>query len=168
MKYLILLMLIPCVSRSQTIYIVRHAEKQATNANMTRMEASDPPLSDIGNERALALKETLKDKGITSIFSTKYKRTMNTARPLSEAGSLTVQSYPAMADSMDAFIGKIKSIDKGNVLIIGHSNTIDDLANKLAGTKVVPADLGENEYNNLFILEKKGDEYVFTRLTYGK
>jgi hypothetical protein len=69
---------------------------------------------------------------------------------------------------MNAFIERVKSIKKGDVLIVGHSNTIDDLANKLAGSTVVPGDLKDSEYDNLYILKRKGDKYIFTNGKYGK
>jgi broad specificity phosphatase PhoE len=61
----------------------------------------------------------------------------------------------------------MKSIKKGNVLIVGHSNTIDDLANKLAGSNVVAGDLPDTDYDNIFILKRKGKKYRFTREVYG-
>ena len=69
---------------------------------------------------------------------------------------------------MNTFIQRIKAIKKGDILIVGHSNTIDDIANKIAGSTVVPGDLDESIYDNLFILKRKGDKYVFTNGKYGK
>ncbi len=168
MKYLLFLFIIAFTSCSQTFYIVRHGEKQAPTASMSRTEASDPPLSEAGLNRALALKDVLKKKKIRAVFSTNYKRTINTVKPVSEAEAVPIQLYAASMDSMNLFIDRLKSIRKGNVLIAGHSNTVDDLANKLTGKKVVPGDLPETEYNNLFIIKRKGNRYVFSRTVYGK
>ena len=45
--------------------------------------------------------------------------------------------------------------------------TIDDIANKLCGETVVPGDLDEKEYSNLFVVKRKGLKYVFKRKQYG-
>jgi len=168
MRYILSISLLFLVSCSQTIYVVRHAEKE-TGIDMNTMKpAADPPLSAEGDLRALKLKEILAGKDIKHIFSTNTTRTISTARPLKELYlGMPIQIYSSKADSMDAFIARIKSIKKGNILIVGHSNTIDDIANKLAAATVVPGDLKDNQYDNLFILERKGSKYKFTNEKYG-
>jgi len=168
MRYLLAAFSLFLVSCSQTIYVVRHAEKE-TGIDMATMKPSnDPPLSAEGDLRALKLKEILAGKNIKHIYSTNTTRTISTARPLKELYlGMPIQLYNSKADSMDAFIAKIKSIKKGNILIVGHSNTIDDIANKLAAATVVPGDLKDNQYDNLFILERKGKTYKFTYEKYG-
>jgi len=164
MRYLLLFFIVVFASCTQNIYVVRHAEK---GTMQTGMEPGNPPLSTAGNERAQALKTRLQDKKIRSVFSTNYKRTISTVSPLSDVLGVTIQLYPASMDSMNNFIQKIRQTRKGNILIAGHSNTIDDIANKLAGPGVVPGDLPETEYNNLFIIRRKGNRYSFSRSTYG-
>ena len=169
MRLIILMLSVVLFSCSNTIYVVRHAEK-ASGIDMATMKPStDPPLTIEGEERALALKQVLGSKNVKHIFSTNTLRTTSTAKPLKELYlGVPIQIYSSRPDSMDAFIQNIKTIKKGDVLIVGHSNTIDDLANKLAGTKVVPGDLNESIYDNLFILKRKGDKYIFTNGKYGK
>ena len=169
MRRLLPVLLIFLASCGQTIYVVRHAEKE-TGIDMATMKPStDPPLSPEGQERALKLKEILAGKNVRHIYSTNTTRTISTARPLKELTlGLEINLYSSKPDSLNAFIDKIKSIRKGNVLIVGHSNTVDDIANKLAGKTVVPGDLKDNEYDNLFILKRKGSGYVFKNEKYGK
>lgn len=168
MRFLPLIFSVFLFSCGNTIYIVRHAEKSKPIAGMSAMEANDPPLTDSGQLRALALKDELKGKDVRYIFSTNYKRTASTAKPLDEyLLSVQTEYYSAKKDSMDAFIEKLKSIKKGNVLVVGHSNTIDDLANKLAGKTAVPGDLKDSEYDNLFILKRKGGTYLFKNEKFG-
>lgn len=169
MRILILVLSLVLFSCSNTIYIVRHAEK-ASGIDMSTMKPSnDPPLTIEGAERALALKQMLGSKNVKHIFSTNTLRTISTVKPLKELYlGMPIQIYNSKPDSMDAFIQKIKTIKKGDVLIVGHSNTIGDLANKLAGISVVPGDLKDAEYDNLYILKRKGDKYVFTNSKYGK
>lgn len=168
MRYLLAAFSLFLVSCSQTIYVVRHAEKEAGIDMATMKPSTDPPLSAEGDLRALKLKEILAGKNIKHIYSTNTTRTISTARPLKELYlGMPIQLYNSKVDSMDAFIAKIKSIKKGNILIVGHSNTIDDIANKLAAATVVPGDLKDNEYDNLFILKRKGGRYEFRNEKYG-
>jgi len=165
LPFLFLLMLSSC---SQTIYIVRHAEKAIPEPGASQMMISDPPLSEPGHQRALQLKAELEKENIRTIFSTNYMRTVSTARPLSESGRSTrIEMYAARIDSMDAFIAKLKSIRKGNILVVGHSNTVDDLANKICGSTVVAGDLKDTQYDNLFVIRRKGSRYHFTGKKYG-
>lgn len=169
MRLIILVLSIFFFSCSNTIYIVRHAEK-ASGIDMATMKPSnDPPLTIEGEERALALKQMLGSKNVKHIFSTNTLRTISTAKPLKELYlGMPIQIYSSRPDSMDAFVQKVKAIKNGDVLIVGHSNTIDDLANKFAGSTVVTGDLKDAEYDNLYILKRKGDKYVFTNSKYGK
>ncbi|NCU06039.1 MAG: histidine phosphatase family protein [Chitinophagaceae bacterium] len=143
-----------------TIYIVRHAEKATANANMS----SDVPLSAEGSQRAQNLKTLLQGHDFAAIYSTPYIRTKTTAQPLSEAKQLPVQLY-SPKDTTDKFIAHVKSIKKKDVLIVGHSNTVDDLVNKLMGKDLL-TDLPETEYDNLFMVKRKGKKYSFERMKY--
>jgi broad specificity phosphatase PhoE len=150
---------------SHTYYVVRHAEKANAGAGGGTMSSpNNPPLTPEGDQRAQALRETLKDSKIEYIFSTNTTRTMNTAEPLRNARSLTTQQYGPMPDS--AFIQKLKALKK-NVLVVGHSNTVDDIVNGLTGQKTIPGDLQDSEYSNLFVVTYKGKKVKFERRTYG-
>lgn len=156
-------------SCGNTIYIVRHAEKETGIDPGTMKTHGDPPLSLAGQERALKLKEILGGKGVTHIYSTQTVRTVSTATPLKElTPGLAINTYNSKPDSMDKFVQMIKEIKRGNILIVGHSNTVDDLCNKITGSTVVAGDLKDSEYDNLFILKRKGSAYKFTREKYGK
>jgi broad specificity phosphatase PhoE len=143
-----------------TYYIVRHAEKANATANMS----SDVPLSAEGEQRAQNLKTLLQGKSFTAIFSTPYIRTQSTVKPLGEAEGIAVQLY-SPRDTVDKFIDRVKAIKKGDVLLVGHSNTVDDLVNKLMGETLL-TDLAETEYDNLFMVKRKGKKYSFERKKY--
>jgi len=155
-----LLLLASCTT--QRYYVVRHAEKAATTAGST-MSRSDPPLTDTGKKRAEDLKEVLRSKKIGYIFSTNTARTRETAEPTRAYFGLTTETYAPMPD--DAFISRLKTLKK-NALIVGHSNTVDDIVNKLSGTNYL-SDLPETEYNHLFVVIKKGRKWKFESLYYG-
>ncbi len=161
MKLLLLLFTIAiCVSCSNTYYIVRHADKATAAPNMT----SDVPLSAEGKERAEVLKNNLRNKKIQQIFSTNTIRTRTTVEPLSIVSGVTIQTY----DPRDTgFVNRMKMLDKGNVLIVGHSNTVDDLVNSFLN-KTQLQDLPDAQYGDLFIIKKKGSGYKLSTRHFGK
>jgi broad specificity phosphatase PhoE len=147
--------------KTTTYFIVRHAEKE----NATSM-SSDVPLSAAGQQRAESLKSILLNEGVQQIYSTNYLRTKSTAQPLADAKNLTIQVYDPRDTS---FVTRIKtSTNKGNVLIVGHSNTVDDLVNSFMGKKEIAGDLPDNQYGDLFVVKKKGKKYTLENRHFGK
>lgn len=162
---LILLLLLSFVSltiKSQTYYIVRHAEKQSSSAGMTSTD--NPPLTDAGLQRARVLKDFLKDKKIGYIFSTNTLRTISTVKPLSELTGIKISMYQK-PDRM--FIDTLLSLQK-NTLIVGHSNTVDDIVNKLCEAEHIHGDLPDSQYDNLYIVTVKGKMVSYYAIKYGK
>lgn len=169
MRFILLLFSLSLFSCGNTIYIVRHAEKEIAPAGAAGMMTSDPPLSENGRIRAYTLRERLRHEHVLYFFSTNTTRTLSTAQPLNELrGRTKIELYSSKKDSMDLFIGRLKMIKKGNILVVGHSNTVDDLANKLCGKTVVPGDLKDSAYDNLFILKRRGGHYSFKNERYGE
>ena len=160
----LLLLTILAVSCSHSYYIVRHAEKAGATNGTIMASPNDPPLSERGLERAEVLAKKLKHKHIHYIFSTNTIRTLATAAPLSKAIGVQPILYGPTPDS--AFIHKLQTLKK-NVLIIGHSNTVDDIVNGLCKAVKVTGDLPDSEYNNLFIVTYKGDKIKYRRKHYG-
>ena len=163
----VLSLLIILTSCSRTYYVVRHAEKAIPSPGITMSTPNDPPLSDAGQQRAQALKEVLKDKKIEYIFSTNTIRTRSTAEPLRNYRALSIQTYGPMPDS--AFIQQLKEL-KNNTLVVGHSNTVDNIVNGLTNATTVPADLQDSEYDNLFVITYKrlfGTKIKYERIKYG-
>lgn len=146
---------------SHTYYVVRHAEKAAQGQN----RSSDLPLSEVGLQRAEALKVLLIGKGIGHIYSTNTIRTMSTAKPTADYFHIAIQQYGPRPDPL--FIDSLRKLKK-NTLIVGHSNTVDDIVNGLTGTTNVPGDLQDGDYDNLFVIKVKGKKVTFGRKKYGK
>ncbi len=162
----LLLLTIVFAACSHSYYVVRHAEKEGTsNSTMMMTSPNDPSLSDKGKKRAEALKEELKHKHIRYIFSTNTNRTLSTAAPISKATGIKPIIYEQTPDA--AFINKLLLLKK-NVLVIGHSNTIDDIVNGLCKNIKVSSDLQDSEYNNLFIVTYKGKKIKFRKRKYGE
>lgn len=147
-------------SCSSYYYVVRHAEKAAQGPNMS----SDVPLTPEGQQRAVALREVLKSKQIKSVYSTNTIRTRSTAQPTADYFNLSVNVYGPRPDS--SFIDLLRS-QKENVLIVGHSNTVDDIVNMLCGEKKITGDLKDHQYDNLFIVSKKGKKYFYVPRKFG-
>ena len=157
----IVLILSSC--RVTTYYVVRHAEKESSSSTMT----TDVPLSAAGKDRAIELKNTLQNAHIRYIFSTNYNRTLSTAEPARQYLNTDIIIYDTR-DSMKQFIERLRNINDGNCLIVGHSNTVDDIVNQLVGKKVIPGDLTDAAYGDLFIVEKRGGKYTFKKSHFGK
>ena len=129
-----------------TIYMLRHAEKAG-------QPTDDPPLNDLGKQRAQKLMYLLGEIEFQTIYSSDYLRTKNTVKPLAEAKSLTTEIYDAHDKS---FIQKALSQNTGgNYLIVGHSNTIPALVNYLTGEDAY-GQLEESEYDKLFVVTLAG------------
>ena len=160
MKSMMALLLVVFTSCGHTYYVVRHAEKAAAAPNMS----TDVPLSQEREQRAIALREALKNKKIHYVYSTNTNRTRSTALPTAEHFGLKIETYGPRPDT--AFVNLLKT-KKKNTLVVGHSNTIDDIVNMLCGETKVNGDLPETDYDNLFSVKKKGKRYVFKGLSYG-
>jgi phosphohistidine phosphatase SixA len=160
--FIVTLFLLSC--KTTTYYLVRHAEKESSTTMSSSAMTTDVPLSEAGRQRAEALKDLLKNEDIKYIFSTNFIRTKSTAQPLATALNIPVEIY----DQKDAgFANRLKSID-GNVLIVGHSNTVDELVNELAGQKEVNGDLPDSAYGDVFIIKRKGNQISFEKKHFGK
>lgn len=157
-RFLTLLGIVLVMASCQhTYYVVRHAEKQLTP------QQSNPPLTANGEAMAQHLKQLLQDKKIKHIFSTNTVRTTATAAPLAQAIGVTTELYGPKPDS--AFIQKLKKL-KHNTLVVGHSNTVDDIVNALSNSTKISGDLDETDYGGLYVVTVKGKTIYFKKLTY--
>ena len=145
MKLLLTILLVFSIPENDcsTFYLIRHAEKVRTNKS-----DRDPKLNEKGILRALNWKEYFLDKDITKIYSTNYKRTLETVKPFQEAiGLATIVYSPSSIDYKD-FI----SSNKGEiVLVVGHSNTIPNFVNELINDQVY-AQIDDLNNSNLYIV----------------
>ena len=152
-----LLILGACTAQNspKTIYIVRHAEKQ--------LEGQDPELAHVGGVRAKKLAQILEKEGIKRVLSTNFTRTRNTAQPTAAAAGLVVEYYDPK--NQEAFVSDLRS-SEGNILVVGHSNTVSQLANAFVSEGEKFADLTDLDYDFIYIvtLEKNGAKVV--RKTY--
>jgi broad specificity phosphatase PhoE len=134
-------------SAQQTIFLVRHAERADTKPGVSPTMGNDPDLSEAGRARAQSLAAALKDAKISAIFATEFKRTQQTAAPLAKALGLTVTVVTSK--TAPHLLERIKS-SAGNVLVVGHSNTVPDVIKGLGVATAVS--IGDDEFDNLFLV----------------
>jgi len=123
-----------------TVVLVRHAEKASNDP--------DAPLSPPGLERAACLARVLKDTGIKRIYVTDTKRTQQTAEPAAKAFGMKPTIVPVNDPSTlirDVFYGQ-----GGNALVVGHSNTLPLIIQRVQAGVIPP--IGENEYDGMYVL----------------
>lgn len=129
------------------IILVRHAERSAE-------PVADPALSAAGELRARMLAVALADAGVSSIVTTQFRRSRETAQPLADALRLTPQIVAARQGEAPAHITEtvaaLRSRAGGTVLVVGHSNTVMALAEALGAPKM--ADLCETSYSHVLLL----------------
>jgi phosphohistidine phosphatase SixA len=158
----ILLLLIGATGAAaqSTIFLVRHAERADGGAQKGMMGGDDPDLSAAGRARAQSLARMLKDAGITAIYTTEYKRTKQTAEPLAKVLGIEPTAIPSKdATSLGQ---KLKTVT-GNVLVVGHSNSVPGIIKDLGvGDSIAIAD---DEYDNLFVVVR-GSTPTLVRLRY--
>ena len=106
-----------------TFYLIRHAEKIRVDS-----AESNPDLNEKGLIRAERWKNYFLDKNVTKIYSTNYKRTYNTVKPLASEKNIEIFFYSPSDIEYDEFI---KSNIGDTTLVVGHSNTIPGFVNEL-------------------------------------
>ena len=143
----------------RTVILIRHAEKG-------KDDPRNPSLSEPGEERAEALARVLGDAGVTHLFSTGYKRTMQTLAPLATARDLEVAEYSPR--DMPGLLKRIQETPAASVSVIaGHSNTTPGVFKLLAGKDASGLDdhprygpmLPDDVYDRMFVVtlvEKDG------------
>lgn len=141
------------------VYLIRHAEKSIAGPSD---DPTDPHLSSQGVKRAGDLVRLLGEAGVTSIFSTDYRRTIETVDPLAKHLNLEVQNYDP--HDLSGFAEMLKSSAARHV-VSGHSNTTPVLV-ELLGGEPGPAIDEEREYDRLYILVIDGGETTTLRLRY--
>jgi 2,3-bisphosphoglycerate-dependent phosphoglycerate mutase len=141
-----------------TFILVRHAEKGNDGTN-------DPELATAGVDRAKRLTDMFSATTIDAFYSTKTKRTQSTAAPLAQAKGKEVLIYdnqkPATVDELIA-----KNLGK-TIFVVGHSNTVPQLANQLLGKEQFQ-NFADTDYGNIIVISvvEKAKLASYTLLRY--
>ena len=151
-SFVLVCMLGACATRAQqptavTFIVVRHAEKVDDGSK-------DPPLSGAGLARAQALGEALRDASLRGVYATAYQRTQQTAAPAARAHSLPVVTYDARLAAADFAAQLRHEHATGTVLVVGHSNTVPDIAAALCECPV--SAMEDTEYDRWIRIQVDG------------
>ena len=124
-------------------------------------ESDDPELSPKGIERAEKLAQIIRLYKAKMVFSTDYKRTKATVNPYILNNKVGLQTYTAAKQNdLKTMIAQRFLI---NTVIVGHSNSIPQLINNIAGLNL--SEFASNDYANLIViktdLKHKGKVYFF-------
>jgi phosphohistidine phosphatase SixA len=153
------------VSAQQTIFVVRHAERADTpvpGGTPMMAPATDPPLSAAGNERAARLAAILRSADIRHVFTTEFLRTRQTAAPTAQAQRLEIVAVSSR--DAEAVVSQARQA-KGNVLMVGHSNSVPDLLKRLGIKEAIT--IADTEFDNLFVVVRpEAGEPTLVRLRY--
>lgn len=128
------------------IFLSRHMEKATSG--------QDPALSPCGVAQAQAFAAQLKNTPLPWLMHTPYQRTKQTAEAFSQQGRQLLSYDPRQLDQLSTELNN----KAGNVLVIGHSNTIPALVAKLTGETVAP--ITEQDYGRIYILTEQGKQWL--------
>lgn len=149
------------VDKPTVVILARHAEKGAEPAN-------DPPLTQLGEARARALWDAVKDAGVEAIIVTQFARTKQTAAPTAMATGLTPEVVQTSADpnATGAMADAIRKHAGQTILVIGHSNTVPLIIAAL-GVKQ-PFSICDASYDNLYVVTLNGQNARLIRGKFGE
>lgn len=143
-----------------TVILVRHAEKN------TEPDNPDPDLSPDGQQRAQEIARMFAGAGVNAIYATRFKRTQQTVKPLSDQTGVAMTLLDA--NQTDQLVRRLQTTYRGKtVFIAGHNNTVPAIILALTGETypVIP----ESEYDNLYIVTMyRFGKAKVVKLKYGK
>jgi broad specificity phosphatase PhoE len=140
---------------TSTVVLVRHAERGA---------GADPALTPAGQARAILLAGMLQDANLGAVFVTDTLRSRQTGTPAAQAAGLQTTLYDA--NDAPALAATIRASHPGRtVLVVAHSNTVDDIAAALGAGGV--SELTDTQFDRMFILSRSWCGTRLLRLRYG-
>lgn len=139
-------------STATTYYFIRHAEKVDNSQN--------PNLSEKGLKRAEKWNTIFSEISLDEIYSTDYKRTLQTASPTATTKKMKVKLYDPKYIPIEVF--KKETIGK-KILIVGHSNTIPKFVNQMINQNSF-TDIQDKTFGNLYIVTMVDEAITFQLL----
>ena len=152
----LLLMLLGCATAAPpampNIYVMRHLH--------TPRGATDPDLTAEGLRHARLLVDRLVQDAPAVIYVSATKRAQQTAAPLAARLAIMPKVYnPADTPGLVAAV----LAETGTVLVVGHSNTVPDIVERLGGAR--PAPLAHEDFGDVWHLS--GPDRVTRRINLG-
>lgn len=137
-----------CAQALDTIWIVRHAEKEADWPEARELDAARP-LNAEGIARSERIATGLSGEKILAVLGSPTSRSLHTGLPTARAHGCALL---AAAESVDreglaAWMEEltVEYPDPGAILVVGHSNTVPWLLEALGAEADCFADLGVSE-----------------------
>lgn len=127
-------------SKTTTYYFIRHAEKIDSSQN--------PDLSEKGLKRAELWNKIFSEISFDEIYSTDYKRTLQSASPTATTKKIKIKLYNPKTLNIESF--KKETLGK-KVLIVGHSNTTPKFVNDIINQNLF-SDIEDETFGNLYII----------------
>ena len=110
--------------------------------------SQNPDLSETGLKRASLWNNIFSEVDFDEIYSTEYKRTIQTASPTATAKKIQVKLYNPKTLNIESF--KKETLGK-KVLIVGHSNTTPKFVNQMINQNLF-TDIEDETFGNLYIV----------------
>ncbi len=117
--------------------LVRHAERVDSGD-------PDPPLTDAGKARARTLAAMLAEAGITAIYVSDLRRTLETAAPLATLLSIT----PTIEGDAASLVSRLEAHLSDTLLVVGHSDSVPEVITAFDGPRV---EIDLHAFDNLFV-----------------
>ncbi|HYD37777.1 MAG TPA: phosphoglycerate mutase family protein [Allosphingosinicella sp.] len=124
--------------RGPSFYVMRHLQKE---------DGQDPPLSEAGRAGARRLIGFFAADPPRAIYASATRRARETAAPLARKLRVKVRRYDP--GDTNGLIARVLA-ERGPVLVVGHSNTVPEIVEKLGGER--PAPLTEADYGDVWHL----------------
>jgi len=86
------------------LYLIRHAQSQ-NNALPESQRVEDPGITGLGYEQSKHLAERIDELGLTKLFTSPFRRTLQTTSPIYEATKLTPNVRVALHEQGGCYIG---------------------------------------------------------------
>ena len=146
----------PKDSSSESVYyFIRHAEKDRSNP-----ENKNPELNQQGKMRALNWLYFFKEIPLEKIYSTNYKRTVQTIKKIAEEKNITISYYSPEKIDIENFKKQNKSM---SILVVGHSNTTPALVNLIIGQNKFEK-MDDNDNSTMFVVRELAGEITVERI----
>lgn len=120
----------------------------------------DPGLTETGRRDAQLLASWFGNSGQpNAIFVTRYRRSQETAAAV--AARLGIHPIVYDPSNNDALVEAVKA-SGGTILVVGHSNTVPDIVERLGGAR--PAPIQHHEHGDIWRVPGRGGTVEKLRL----
>ena len=116
-----------------------------------RHRARTPASRPEGKNELKFLSQLAESYSVVGVYSSNFKRTMETAQPLAKKNQLEIHNEIHPMNYAGLWSDIEKKYSGKTVFVVGHSNTVPGFINHVLGDKQV-AQIQEKDYSNLFVL----------------